>query len=133
MIDEFDLDILKKVPAPQPDAGKRDAAMREALSAFDAEKKSAGTQGSAAGSRLMTILQRSWSTTMTAMTKGRLMSGTAIAGILAVPLAGYLAFAVINEGYRPGFTDSSSRLVWSQVPLKVSVLPASTRRTWLSL
>ncbi|WP_223475479.1 vWA domain-containing protein [Oricola indica] len=107
MTDEFDLDILKKVPAPQPDAGKRDAAMREALSAFDAEKKSAGTQGSTAGSRLMTILQRSWSTTMTAMTKGRLMSGTAIAGILAVPLAGYLAFAVMNEGYRPGFTDTA--------------------------
>ncbi|WP_346433402.1 VWA domain-containing protein [Oricola sp.] len=43
---------------------------------------------------------------MTALTKGRLMSGTAIAGILAVPLAGYLAFMVMNDGARPGLMGS---------------------------
>ena len=105
MSDEFDLDILKTVKTPRPDAETRDRAMREALAAFD-EKKSAATQGSASGSRLMTILQWSWSTTMETLSKGRLMSGTAIATILAVPLAGYLAFMVMNDGYRPGFTGS---------------------------
>ncbi len=106
MSDEFDLDILKTVKTPRPDAETRDRAMREALAAFDDEKKSAATQGSASGSRLMTILQWSWSTTMETLSKGRLMSGTAIATILAVPLAGYLAFMVMNDGYRPGFTGS---------------------------
>ena len=106
MSDEFDLDILKTVKAPRPDAETRDRAMREALAAFEDEKKSAATQGSASGSRLMTILQRSWSTTMETLSKGRLMSGTAIATILAVPLAGYLAFMVMNDGYRPGLTGS---------------------------
>ena len=106
MSDEFDLDILKTVKAPRPDAETRDRAMREALAAFDDEKKSSATQGSASGSRLMTILKRSWSTTMETLSKGRLMSGTAIATILAVPLAGYLAFMVMNDGYRPGLTGS---------------------------
>ena len=109
MSDEFDLDILKTVKTPRPDAETRDRAMREALAAFDDEKKSAATQGSASGSRLMTILQWSWSTTMETLSKGRLMSGTAIATILAVPLAGYLAFMVMNDGYRPGFTGSQPR------------------------
>ncbi|MAS04399.1 MAG: hypothetical protein CL534_06850 [Ahrensia sp.] len=106
MSDEFDLDLLKTVKAPRPDAQTRGRAMRDALAAFDDEKKHAATQGSASGSRLMTILQRSWSTTMETLSKGRLMSGTAIATILAVPLAGYLAFMVINDGYRPGMTGS---------------------------
>ena len=106
MSDEFDLDILKTVKAPRPDAQTRDRAMREALAAFDDEKNISATQGSAAGSRLMAIVKRSWSTTMETLSKGRLMSGTAIATILAVPLAGYLAFMVMNDGYRPGLTGS---------------------------
>lgn len=103
MNDEFDLDQLKSVRAPKPGDDARDRAMREALAAFDAEKKFKATQASGAGPRLMTILQRSWSTTMHTLSKGRLMSGTAVATILAVPLAGYLAFMVMNDGARPSF------------------------------
>ncbi len=107
MTHDFDLDALKSVKPPEPSRGARETAMRAALDAFDDETNKQQTQGSAAGVRLMTILQRSWSTTMTALTKTRLMTGTAIATILVVPLAGYLAFNLINEGYSPQFRQDT--------------------------
>ena len=97
MTQDFDLDALKRVTPPEPGQAARDAAMRAALDAFD-ENNALATQGSANGSRLMAIARRSWETTMTALTKGRLLSGTAIAGILAIPLAGYIAILVASEG-----------------------------------
>jgi len=107
MTDPFDLDQLKTMKPPAPSREAKDIALRAAVDAFDWEKNISRTQGSAAGGRLMTILKRSWSTTMTAMTKTRLMTGTAIATILVMPLAGYLVFSLINEGYHPQFTDRS--------------------------
>ncbi|WP_193176724.1 vWA domain-containing protein [Oricola nitratireducens] len=107
MTHDFDLDALKSVKPPEPSQAARETAMRAALDAFDDETNKRQTQGSASGVRLMTILQRSWSTTMTALTKTRLMTGTAIATILVVPLAGYLAFSLINEGYSPQFRQDT--------------------------
>jgi len=107
MTDPFDLEQMKTMKAPAPSREAKDSALRAAVDEFDQQKSKSRAKGSAAGGRLMTILKRSWSTTMTAMTKGRLMTGTAIATILAVPLAGYLAFSLINEGYRPQFSDKT--------------------------
>jgi Ca-activated chloride channel family protein len=107
MTDPFDLEQLKTMKAPAPSREAKDSALRAAVDEFDQQKSKSRAKGSAAGGRLMTILKRSWSTTMTAMTKGRLMTGTAIATILVVPLAGYLAFSLINEGYRPQFSDKT--------------------------
>lgn len=99
MKNDLDLDILKSVTPPTPSSDAREQAMRAALAAYDQEKKFTRSQGSPAGSRLMAILNRSWSNMMTTMTKGRLLSGTAIAGILVAPVAGFLALALLNSEY----------------------------------
>jgi Ca-activated chloride channel homolog len=105
MNDEIDLDLLKTRRLPEPSKRAREAALRTAMDEFDAGF-SPQTQGSALGARLMAVLKRSWSATMNTTTNTRLLAGTAIAGILVVPLAGYLAVALLNDGYRPEFIES---------------------------
>ncbi|MFZ2103409.1 MAG: VWA domain-containing protein [Oricola sp.] len=127
MTQDFDLDALKTVKPPEPSQGARENAMRAALSAFD-ENNSHAAQGSAGGSRLMTILQRSWSTTMAAMTKGRLLSGTAIATILAVPIAGFIAVMVMEGGYQRDFTENVPRELAPEPKVRDGLAPPTPER-----
>ncbi len=97
--DEFDLETLRggKVPAPDPQA-RRDA-MDAAMHAFDeaAEKNRAGAQGSAAGNRLTDRAIELWREIM----QKKLVAAPALAGLAALPIAGYVGWQFINDWQAP--------------------------------
>lgn len=93
--DEFDeLDILRSAATPAPDPAAKARALATAMAAFDAaEKKSPATQGSAAGERLTDRTMRFWREMM----QKKLVAAPALAGLVALPVAGYVGWQVIEE------------------------------------
>ncbi len=92
---EFDLSRLaaRKAPEPRPDA--IEAAKRSALEAFDmaAKKNRQATKGTGLAARLHRIATQTWSFTMYA----KYLSGSALATLIIVPIAGIAAYQVMQE------------------------------------
>lgn len=86
-----ELDILRGRPAPAAQPAARERAVRAALDAFH-EEKSTAAQGRAAGRRLSDRALRLWSTIM----NHKAISAPAFAGLLALPIAGYLAIHMME-------------------------------------
>ena len=90
--DEFD--ILRDAKAPMPDEAAKARALASAMAAYDdAEKNQAATQGSGAGLRLTDRTKRFWREMM----DRKLVVAPALAGLVALPVAGYVAWQVMEE------------------------------------
>src|SRR4051812_31843159 len=88
-----ELDILRNSPVPAPHAAAREQALRAALGAYDLENTSAAPQGAEKPNRLIDRAWRLWRETM----NRKMYATPAIAGLLALPLAGYTAYYLIQE------------------------------------
>lgn len=93
MIDDRILDRLAQRDIPQPRPSARERALASALHAFEQEKVQKQTKGIAASPRLSRRILNLWGKIM----DRKLLSTSALAGILALPLAGYTAFYLMKE------------------------------------
>ncbi len=94
MVEDNELNRLRELPSPPPRETARRKAVRLALNSFDAEQKNMSpTQGSSGQRRLTSIVKELWSRFM----EKKLIAAPAIAGMLMVPLAGYISWEFIND------------------------------------
>ncbi len=105
MTDEFE-NLRNLAPAPPSSASARARAVSSAMEAFDgAEIISSRTQGKSDARRQSSILNRIWSLNM--ITRHRYLAGSALATLLLVPSATYLAFEVMRSN-SPTIADLAS-------------------------
>lgn len=94
MVDDNELNRLRDAAVPAPDSDAKARAFTAAMRAYDMdEKTSPATQGSAAGLRLTERAQKLWSEIM----QKKLYATPAIAGLVALPIAGYATFHMLQE------------------------------------
>ena len=95
MVDDNELARLRnlRIPAPGPEA--KIGALHAALTAFDEapEKNSAATQGTAEPQRLTSRAAKLWREIM----QKKLIAAPAMAGLLALPVAGYTALYLLDH------------------------------------
>ncbi|MFE0015398.1 von Willebrand factor type A domain-containing protein [Mesorhizobium sp. NPDC059054] len=92
MVDDNELKKLRDAAVPGPGAKARARALAAAMTAFD-EKDEAAPQGTAATSRLTSRALTLWREIM----QKKLIATPAIAGLVALPIAGYTAFHLMQE------------------------------------
>ncbi|HEV2504601.1 MAG TPA: VWA domain-containing protein [Mesorhizobium sp.] len=93
MVDDNELKKLRDAALPGPDAEARARALSAAMMAFD-EKDEVATQGTAARPRLTSRALMLWREIM----QKKLIATPAIAGLVALPIAGYAAFHLMQDG-----------------------------------
>lgn len=94
MVDDNELNRLRDIAAPSPDADAKARALQAALRAYDMEEKTLpAAQGSVSGLRLTERAQKLWSEIM----QKKLFATPAIAGLVALPIAGYAAMYMLGE------------------------------------
>ncbi|MCO5056471.1 MAG: VWA domain-containing protein [Rhizobiaceae bacterium] len=91
-MNDDDLKMLRSAPVPGPGRDARARAVEAALESFDAEKNSSIPKGSAAGRRLSDRMANIWS----GMMEKKLMATPAIAGLVALPIAGYVGWQMLD-------------------------------------
>ncbi|MER9305662.1 VWA domain-containing protein [Mesorhizobium sp. M0293] len=93
MVDDNELKRLRDIAAPAPGECAKARAFEAALRAYDQENISAVTQGSVGGLRLTERAQKLWSEIM----QKKLIATPALAGLVALPIAGYATFHMLRE------------------------------------
>ncbi|RUV18074.1 VWA domain-containing protein [Mesorhizobium sp. M7A.F.Ca.MR.245.00.0.0] len=93
MVDDNELNRLRDIAAPAPAQDAKARAFEAALRAYDQENISAVTQGSIGGLRLTERAQKLWSEIM----QKKLIATPALAGLVALPIAGYATFHLLRE------------------------------------
>lgn len=93
MVDDNELNRLRDIAAPAPAKAAKARAFEAALRAYDQENISAVTQGSIGGLRLTERAQKLWSEIM----QKKLIATPALAGLVALPIAGYATFHLLRE------------------------------------
>ncbi|WP_214470477.1 VWA domain-containing protein [Mesorhizobium sp. dw_380] len=93
MVDDNELRKLRDIAAPAPGESAKARAFEAALRGYDQENISAVTQGSAGGLRLTERAQKLWSEIM----QKKLIATPALAGLVALPIAGYATFHMLRE------------------------------------
>lgn len=94
MVDDNELDLLRRISTPAPDAKARAHALEAALAAYDGNENHLGAaKGSATKLRLIERASKLWREMM----QKKLRATPAIAGLVALPIAGYAAFHILNE------------------------------------
>ena len=93
MVDDKELERLGRMKAPEPGAEARARAMHAAMQAFDSENNSTAPQGSAEGLRLTHQIRKLWREMM----QKKLLAAPALAGLVALPIAGYATFYLMEE------------------------------------
>lgn len=93
MVDDNELNRLRDIAAPAPARDAKARAFEAALRAYDQENISAVTQGSIGGLRLTERAQKLWSEIM----QKKLIATPALAGLVALPIAGYATFHLLRE------------------------------------
>jgi Ca-activated chloride channel homolog len=88
-----ELDILRNSPVPAPRASARESALEAALGAYDLKNSSTAPQGAEDRNRLIDRAWMLWRETM----NRKMVATPAIAGLLALPLAGYTAYYLVQE------------------------------------
>ena len=91
MMDDDDLSRLGRTKAPTPSKAARDRALSAALNAFD-EKISPAPQGMRRGARLTDKAITLWRSLMSR----KLIANPAMAALIALPIAGYSAFYLMQ-------------------------------------
>jgi Ca-activated chloride channel family protein len=100
MVDESELERLGRIAAPSPDADAKARAVGAAMAAYRAnapeaaEKKPNAAQGIAEPPRLTARAMKLWS----GMMQKKLYAAPALATLLALPLAGYTAYYLLETG-----------------------------------
>ncbi|TSE10259.1 DUF3520 domain-containing protein [Mesorhizobium intechi] len=93
MVDDNELSKLRDAAVPAPGESAKARAFEAALRAYDQENISAVTQGSVGGLRLTERAQKLWSEIM----QKKLIATPALAGLVALPIAGYATFHLLRE------------------------------------
>jgi Ca-activated chloride channel family protein len=94
MVDDDELNRLRDIAAPAPGTDAKARAFAAAMRAYDMdEKASPAAQGSAGGLRLTERAQKLWSEIM----QKKLFATPAIAGLVALPIAGYATIYMLQE------------------------------------
>ncbi|TPK64366.1 DUF3520 domain-containing protein [Mesorhizobium sp. B2-4-19] len=93
MVDDDELNRLRDIAAPAPGESAKARAFEAALRAYDEENISAVTQGSVGGLRLTERAQKLWREIM----QKKLIATPALAGLVALPIAGYATFHLLRE------------------------------------
>lgn len=93
MVDDNELTRLRDIAAPAPAQDAKARAFEAAMRAYEQENISAVTQGSVGGLRLTERAQKLWSEIM----QKKLFATPAIAGLVALPIAGYATFHLLRE------------------------------------
>jgi len=93
MVEDEDFDLLRTMKAPAPRAEARARALEAALGAYDMKNSAADPQGSVAPQRLTERARKLWSEIM----NKKLMTAPAIAGLMALPIAGYVTYYMLQE------------------------------------
>ncbi|MER9582931.1 VWA domain-containing protein [Mesorhizobium sp. M0276] len=93
MVDDNELKRLRDIAAPAPGGSAKARAFEAALRAYDQENIAAVTQGSVGGLRLTERAQKLWSEIM----QKKLIATPALAGLVALPIAGYATFHMLRE------------------------------------
>ncbi|CAN7582625.1 vWA domain-containing protein [Mesorhizobium caraganae] len=97
MVDDKELNRLRDAAVPAPGESAKARAFEAAMRAYDQENISAVTQGSVGGLRLTERAQKLWSEIM----QKKLIATPAIAGLVALPIAGYATFHMLREQPSP--------------------------------
>jgi Ca-activated chloride channel homolog len=93
---EDELSKLGRMTAPMASEEARARALSAAMTAFEnAEKTSTAPQGNESGRRQSSIATKLWSLFMS---RKLMLASSALATLLIVPTAGYIAFNMINDG-----------------------------------
>ncbi|MCA0050973.1 von Willebrand factor type A domain-containing protein [Mesorhizobium sp. B283B1A] len=93
MVDDNELKRLRDAAVPAPGENAKARAFEAAMRAYDQENISAVTQGSVGGLRLTERAQKLWSEIM----QKKLIATPALAGLVALPIAGYATFHLLRE------------------------------------
>ena len=93
MVDDNELNRLGRMSAPAPSAEAKARALASAMQAFDEKNMSVAPQGSATKLRLTERAHRLWSEMM----NRKLLAMPALAGLVALPIAGYATFYLMEE------------------------------------
>ncbi|CAN7482731.1 vWA domain-containing protein [Mesorhizobium sp. LjNodule214] len=94
MVDDNELERLRDIAAPAPSEDAKARAFAAAMRAYDLEEKTfAPAQGSVGGLRLTERAQKLWREIM----QKKLIATPAIAGLVALPIAGYATFHMLRE------------------------------------
>ncbi|AMS41953.1 MULTISPECIES: vWA domain-containing protein [Aminobacter] len=92
MVDDNELDMLRNIPTPAPGSEAKARALAAAMAAYDLEKNSAATQGTANAGRLTERARKLWRDIM----QKKLIAAPAFAGLVALPIAGYATFYLME-------------------------------------
>jgi Ca-activated chloride channel family protein len=109
MVNKDELDLLRSISVPAPSAEARARGLESALGSYDLQNSSAAAQGSAASPRLTERINNLWNGIM----NKKLMATPAIAGLVALPIAGYTAIYLLNESpfaFKPDTTTTETDL-----------------------
>ena len=93
MVDDNELKRLRDAAVPTPGKSAKARAFEAAMRAYDQEDISAAAQGSVGGLRLTERAQKLWSEIM----QKKLIATPAIAGLVALPIAGYATFHMLRQ------------------------------------
>ncbi|WP_395451027.1 von Willebrand factor type A domain-containing protein [Aminobacter sp. UC22_36] len=92
MVDDNELDMLRNIPTPAPSTEAKARALAAAMAAYDLEKNPAATQGTANTGRLTERARKLWRDIM----QKKLIAAPALAGLVALPIAGYATFYMME-------------------------------------
>ncbi|MBB6464771.1 Ca-activated chloride channel family protein [Aminobacter lissarensis] len=92
MVDDNELDMLRNIPTPAPGSEAKARALAAAMAAYDLEKNPAATQGTANAGRLTERARKLWRDIM----QKKLIAAPALAGLVALPIAGYATFYLME-------------------------------------
>jgi Ca-activated chloride channel homolog len=122
MVDDNELKRLRDIAAPAPGADAKARAFEAAMRAYDLdEKTSPAAQGSANGLRLTERAQKLWSEIM----QKKLFATPAIAGLVALPIAGYATIYMLQE--QPFHSGGDGKITETLADKPAAKAPAKVR------
>jgi Ca-activated chloride channel family protein len=125
MVNDNELSRLRDLTAPKPRPEAKVGALHAAMTAFDAqadqEKIAPASQGSVSTQRLTERAHKLWRDIM----QKKLFAAPAIAGLVALPIAGYTALYLLQDSpFRFGAEEQANDTVASKpVPEQTAVAP----------
>ncbi|AZO43787.1 DUF3520 domain-containing protein [Mesorhizobium sp. M7D.F.Ca.US.005.01.1.1] len=123
MVDDNELNRLRDIAAPAPAQDAKARAFEAALRAYDQENISAVTQGSVGGLRLTERAQELWSEIM----QKKLIATPALAGLVALPIAGYATFHLLRE--QPPKFGGDEKITETLADKPATLKPAEPKQT----
>ncbi|MCA0058146.1 MULTISPECIES: VWA domain-containing protein [unclassified Mesorhizobium] len=123
MVDENELKRLRDIVIPAPGESAKARAFEAAMRAYDEENISAVSQGSAGGLRLTERARKLWSEIM----QKKLIATPAIAGLVALPIAGYATFHMLRE--QPSTFGGGEKITETLADKPATVKPLAKQAT----